>query len=320
MDHRIALSHASGVAAEAILEKLSQSGVAPDSLILLDHEDNVGKQLSFAGKRPVVLDQGSFDFSACALLLMPEPDAELAAAATAQGCLLLSHAIDSDGVPIVLMNGAPQAEISYTQTSLRLPGPELSCLLPVLLELGREHAISRLGVTLLRSAEFHGRAGVEELAAQTINLFNSKPVESRVYERQIAFNLLPAGPDHVLAADLRQILGNNSFSEPPSVALQSVDVPIFHGLAAAVRICFDTEVEIEGCKNQLSRLDKVIIKDGLVTPVSDCNQSFSCVVSRLEQAADKPTELQFWMLADPMRYGLANNYVNVADFLLKSFL
>ena len=38
MEHCIALSHASGVAAEAILEKLPESGIKPDSLILLDHE------------------------------------------------------------------------------------------------------------------------------------------------------------------------------------------------------------------------------------------------------------------------------------------
>ena len=37
MTHRIALSHASGVVAEAILEKLPESGMAPDSLVLLDH-------------------------------------------------------------------------------------------------------------------------------------------------------------------------------------------------------------------------------------------------------------------------------------------
>jgi len=104
------------------------------------------------------------------------------------------------------------------------------------------------------------------------------------------------------------------------VALQSVDVPIFHGLAAAVQIRFDAEVNIEDCKNHLSRLDKVIIKDGLVSPVSDCNQSLNCFISRLGKVPDQPCDLQFWMIMDPMRYGLANNYVNVTDFLLKSFL
>jgi glycerol transport system ATP-binding protein len=36
MEHIVALSHASGLASEAILEKLAESGVTPDSLVLLD--------------------------------------------------------------------------------------------------------------------------------------------------------------------------------------------------------------------------------------------------------------------------------------------
>ena len=320
MDHRIALSHASGIAAEAILEKLSKSGVKPDSLILLDRESNLGERLPFAGGYLGVQDQDGYDLSECALLLMPETDSNLAAAAMAQGCLLVSHAITSDTAPVFMPDVHSPPALSYNQTSLKLAGPELSCLLPVLLELNREHAIVRLNVTLLRSAEFSGKAGLDELATQTVNLFNSRDIEPGIYPQQIAFNLLPETPDPLLVPDLRRFLGNNSYSETLSVTIQSVNVPIFHGLVVAVQVCFDAEVSIEDCKNRLSRLDKVTIKDGLVSPVSDCNQSFSCIISLPEQTPDQPSDLHFWMLTDPMRYGLANNYVNVTDFLLESFL
>jgi len=267
-----------------------------------------------------VQDQDGFDLSECALLLMPETDTDLATAAMAQGCLLVSHAITSDTAPIFMPDVHSPPALSYNQTSLRLAGPELSSLLPVLLELNREHAIVRLNATLLRSAEFSGKAGLDELATQTVNLFNSKDVESRIYPQQIAFNLLPETPDPVLVTDLRGILGNNSYSETLSVTLQSVNVPVFHGLMVAVQIYFDAKISFEDCKNRLSRLDKVTIKDGLVSLISDCNQSFSCIISLLEQTPDQPSELHFWMITDPMRYGLANNYVNVTDFLLESFL
>ena len=320
MDNRIALSHASGMAAEAILEKLAESGLKPDSLILLDRESNLGERLPYAGGYLGVQDQDGFDLSECALLLMPETDSDLASAALAQGCLLVSHAITSDSAPVFMPDTHGPQALSYTQTSLRLAGPELSCLLPVLLELNRENAIVRLNVTLLRSAEFYGKAGVDELATQTVNLFNSKDIDPVIYPQQIAFNLLPETPDPVLVTDLRRLLGNNSYSETPPVTLQSVNVPVFHGLAAAVQICFDAEVNFDGCKNRLSRLDKVIVKDGPVSPISHCNQSFSSIVCHLEQTSDQPSSLHFWMIADPMRYGLANNYVNVTNFLLESFL
>jgi aspartate-semialdehyde dehydrogenase len=316
MEHRIALSHASGVAAEAILEKLPESGITKDSLILLDHESNLGKRLPFAGGNLGLQDQRTFDLSSCALLLMPQADVELESAALHHGCLLVSHAIGTDTPPIFIADKTVTPDISYTQTSFRLVGTELSCLLPVLLELNRILPVEQLNVTLLRSAEFHGKDGVDELASQTINLLNSRMVESSVFEQQIAFNLLPDNVDPLFEADLRQIMGNSSYN----MALQSVNVPIFHGLVAAVQLRFNSSVNFDDCKARLEALDQVIVKKGPVSPISDSNQSFSCVINRLEQSPDQPSSLQFWLIFDPMRYGLANNYVNVTDFLLKSFL
>ena len=109
MEHRIALSHASGIAAEAILEKLPESGITPDSLVLLDHESNVGKRLPFAGGYLSMQDQYQFDLSSCALLLMPEADSEMESVALNQGCLLLSHAIESDSPALFVAGKAEYA-------------------------------------------------------------------------------------------------------------------------------------------------------------------------------------------------------------------
>jgi len=316
MEHRVALSHASGLAAEAILEKLPESGITPDSLVLLDHESNVGKRLAYAGAHLKLQDQRSFDLSSCALLLMPEADAELETSALNQGCLLASHEIQRDSPVLFVAANGPQPEIAYTETSLRLAGTELSCLLPVLLELNRMLPIEHLNATLLRSAEFHGKAGVDELATQTIDLLNARTVTPGVFPEQLAFNLLPELADAQINVDLSHILGNNSYSS----TLQTLNVPIFHGFVAAVQLRFVSEVDLEDCASLLGALDSVIVKKGSASPISDCNQSFSCVISHLEQAPNQASSLQLWMITDPMRYGLANNYVNVSDFLLKSFL
>ena len=316
MEHLVALSHASGIAAEAILEKLPESGITPDSLVLLDHESNIGKRLPFAGGYLGLQDQYKFDFSGCALLLMPEADTELASIALGRGCLLLSHAIESDSPALFVADGGTQPDIAYTQTSLRLAGAELSSLLPVLLELNRIEPIEHLNITLLRSVEFHGKAGVEELAAQTVDLLNSRTVQPDVYAQQIAFNLLPESTDPLIEADLKHFLGNNSYS----ITLQTVNVPIFHGLVAAVQLRFAADVSFEGCTSRLAALANVVVTKAAASPISDCNQSFSCTINRPEQVQNQPSSFQFWMITDPMRYGLANNYVNVTDFLLKSFL
>jgi len=316
MTHRIAISHASGIASEAILEKLPECGITPDSLVLLDHESNVGKRLPFAGGYLSIQDQSQYDLSSCALLLMPEADSEMEAVALNHGCLLLSHAIKSDSPALFVTGGGVQPDISYTQSSLRLAGAEASSLLPVLLQLNRIEAIEQMNITLLRSAEFQGKAGVDELASQTVSLLNTRPIEPTVYAQQIAFNLLPESADPDIETDIRHFLGNTSYS----AALQTVNVPIFHGLVAAVQLSFAADISLEDCKSCLATLEMVALTNQPASPISDCNQSFSCTVNQLEQVSNQPSSVQFWMIADPMRYGLANNYVNVTDFLLKSFL
>jgi aspartate-semialdehyde dehydrogenase len=154
------------------------------------------------------------------------------------------------------------------------------------------------------------------LASQTVNLLSSREIESSVFPQQIAFNLIPEIVPSVVGADIRQVLGNSSCS----LALQTVNVPLFQGFAAAVQIEFTAGVDLDDCQKRLASLENVTLKATGSSPILDCNQSFSCVISQLEQAPEQPSNLQFWMIADPLRYGLANNYVNVLDFLLKSFL
>ena len=316
MTQQLALGRAGGLAAEAILERLHESGFAPDSLVLLDQPARVGARLPYGNGYLPVVDETEFDFGDCALLLLPEKAPELVDAATGQGCLVLSHALEPALPALFVDPSEAEPLLDYTADRFRLVGPELACLLPVLTTLDRRFGIEALNLVLLRSAEFEGKAGVDELAAQTVDLLNAREARSGVFPSQIAFNLLPMAADPVLAADLRRYLVNSSYT----AMQQSVNVPVFHGFVAAVQLRLGSDCEREAAERCLGGLEGLVLKPGLASPIDDCNRSSGCVLSQLESIPDQPMDLQFWLLADPLRYGLANNYVNVADFLLKSFL
>ena len=315
MEHIVALSHASGLASQAILEKLPESGITPDSLVLLDDESKAGTRHAFAGTYVKSVSQQDYDFDGCAILLMPESDSELEQKAISQGCLLVSHVTRHDS-PAILCSANQQLEIPYNETALRLTGAELSCLLPALIELDRLSPIQRVNATLMRSAEFYGKQGVDELASQTVSLLNGRGADSVIYSDQIAFNLLPEPANALITSDLESFLGNISYSSQ----VQIINAALFHGFVGSIQLEFESDVALEDCIQCLSALANMIVKNTPANPISDCNQSFSCVVNLLEQSPDQPSSLRFWIIADPMRYGLANNYVNVSDFLLKSFL
>jgi aspartate-semialdehyde dehydrogenase len=133
---------------------------------------------------------------------------------------------------------------------------------------------------------------------------------------QIAFNAQPTSQFSKLNADLPAILGNSEIF----CNHQVVDVPVFHGLTISIQLEFASNVDLETCRLLLNEIKDVQLIEPNASPITDCNQSFSCVINRLEQGQKRGNTIQFWMIVDPVRYGLAKNYVNVSDILLKSFL
>ncbi len=315
METRIALAAPTGLAGEAILERLNESGLASDSVVLLDNQAHAGERLAFGNTHLVIEDQADFDFGSCGLVLLPEPDTELVERAAAEGCIVVSHRLPQDEA-LLFVDGVEDPVLDYTADRFRVASAELSSLLPPLLLLERNFGIESVNLTLLHSAEFFGKAGVEELATQTISLLNARPAEHSVFPAQLAFNLLPRPGDPGLLADLRSVLVNNSYT----AMQQSVTVPLFHGFVAAVQVRLVAAFDLGDVERCLSGDDRLQIRTDLASPIADCNQSFSGIITQLETNPEQPQDLQFWMLADPLRYGLANNYVNVTEFLLKSFL
>ena len=313
---KVALTHAGSVASAAILEILPESGLAPDSVVLLGDDSSIGSRLAYADNYLEVQDPSEFSFSECALVLMPEYDGTIEETLSGLDALLLSHSIESDSPAVFAPNSDAEINVSYTQASVRVAGPELSCLLGVLPALHKAFEITSVNLVFLQSAESRGKAAIDELAGQAVALLNGREAISEVYPMQIAFNNQPTNHYAKLDADLPAILGNSEIF----CTHQVVDVPVFHGLTISVQLEFAANVDLEACQLLLNKINNVQLIETNASPITDCNQSFSCVINRLEQGQKGASTIQFWMIVDPMRYGLAKNYVNVSDILLKSFL
>ncbi len=316
MNLRIALAHAGSPVAEAVLEKLAATGYPADALVLLDVEMRAGARLRYGKASLTTQTQADFEFDDCALLLLPEDDAELARRAEAAGCLVVGHRLADEAELFHLDAGGETTPPPVGSTRLRLVGPATACLIPVLHALGGLAPLRGISTVLLYSAEFRGKAGVDELATQTIDLLNSREAHAGVFPARLAFDLLAEANDPRVGADLARLTGLDG----DAISVQSVSVPVFHGLAAALQLRFTEAVDPSACLSRLAKLDGVNIGQQAFSTLSDCHHARSCAISHVEQAPTQPTSLQFWMLADPIGYGLATNYVNVSDFLLNSYL
>ena len=313
---RIAITHATGILAEAILEKLPELGLAADSILLLDDESHIGSKCAYSDTYLRVQDQMDFDYSECSLVLMLEYERQIVQKLSNLDTIILGHSPELEGDPVFAASQDSKLDISYTQRIVKLADAEQACLSGILPALHRSFTITQVNAVFMRSAEARGKAGVDELAGQTIALLSSKAVKPRLYPLQIAFNLLPEASNPGFNRDLAGLIGSNSIQ----CIHQIVDVPVFHGFSAAIQLTFASDTSLDTCQSRLNSIPNVQLKSSAVSQFTDCNQSFNCIVSRLESAGPQSRSIQFWMTADPLRYGLSNNYVNVSDILLKSFL
>lgn len=315
-EQKIAVSHATSVRGEAVLERFQSSQISAEQLVVLDTESKRGTRLPYGSSYLITEDQADFDFANCSLLLLLEGDDEVESQARSVGCFVLGCSGDPDQ-PLAYMGSVfEEAEIGYGSDGARLPRPETSCVLDSLLAIQRVEAIRQIQITWLQSASHYGKAGIDELASQTINLLNTREIKPVAFPQQIAFNLITAAVDPLIAEEIAGFLSLSAIQVNQNVIV----APVFYGLAAAVTIDFDAAVDIDEVSSALNQLDGVSVSHGESSLVSECNQSFSCAISQIHTPLDDSLSVGFWLMADPDRYGLARNYVSLSEFLQNSFL
>jgi len=310
MSGRLAITHAGGPLAEALLGQLQESGVAPDSLVLLDREERIGNRIAYGDSYLSLEDQRAFDFEALCGVLLLEQDAELADLLQHAECPVISHLPLSADAPLWV----PGEEQELPDRGfIKLPAADVATVLPVIHALQQGFGLSALHLVSVLSAMHLGQAGVDDLAAQTIGLLNSRDIDAGVFPQPLAFNLLPLpGPD---TGELHRLIGDDTLN----LGHQQLLAPAFHGLAIAVAADLDNPAEIDQVSRKLADIG-FRISEQAISPRSHCQQGSACWIGHLQQPEGDPARLQFWLVADSVRNGWLAFYRSAADFLLKSVL
>jgi hypothetical protein len=76
---------------------------------------------------------------------------------------------------------------------IALPGSATTALATVLAPLHAAAGLARVEVVTCQAVSGSGRAAMEGLAAETVDLLSGRKAKGRAFGRQIAFNVIPAG-------------------------------------------------------------------------------------------------------------------------------
>jgi len=176
-----------------------------------------------------------------------------------------------------------------------------------------------------------GKEAIEELAQQTALLLNGKPIETRVYPKQIAFNALPhidvfldngyTKEEMKMVWETRKILGDDTIQVNPTC----VRIAVFYGHSEAVHVETREKITAEQARALLEKAPGVSVLDerapgGYPTAVTEAAHHDAVFVGRIREDISHPRGLDLWIVADNVRKGAALNSVQIAEILVKDYL
>jgi aspartate-semialdehyde dehydrogenase len=329
---------ATGAVGETILSILEQRDFPINNLYPLASANSVGKKVFCQGKSWTVQDLNTFDLSKVQIGLfsaggnISEKYAPIAAAA---GCVVIDNTSQfryDDDIPLVIPEVNPHAIANHkTRGIIANPNCSTIQMLVALKPIYDAVGIERINVATYQAVSGTGKEAIEELAGQTARLLNAKPLECKVYPKQIAFNVLPqidvfmdngyTKEEMKMVWETRKIFEDDSIMVNPT----AVRVPVFYGHSEALHIETKEKITAEKATELLSKADGVVVLDerkdgGYPTAVTEGANNDASYVGRIREDISHERGLDMWVVSDNVRKGAALNSVQIAEILIKQYL
>jgi aspartate-semialdehyde dehydrogenase len=334
----IAVLGATGAVGETMISILEQRDFPVGNLFPLASSRSAGNRVEFRGKYVQVLNVDDFDFGQVQLGLfsagasVSEVHAPRAAEA---GCVVVDNTSRyryEDDIPLVVPEVNPHAVADYPKRGI-IANPNCSTIqmLVALKPIHDAAGIERINVCTYQAVSGTGKKAVRELADQSAAVFNCKPVEARVYPKQIAFNVLPhidvfmengyTKEEMKMVWETRKIMGDDRILVNPT----AVRVPVFYGHSEAVHVETKEKLSADSARELLAGAPGVVVMDehvdgGYPTAVTDSAGRDPVYVGRIREDISHPRGLNLWVVSDNVRKGAALNSVQIAEILVKDYL
>ena len=335
----VAVVGAGSPAGRSLLSLLAQRRFPLGRLHALDMTPESGDTIVFGEEDELALEPaGEFDFRRVGLVFVTadvEAGRRFGPQAAAAGCWVIdaSGAFEArDDIPLVVPEVNPEALAASVPGSIvATPADSVVPLAVVAASLAAMAELSAIHVSTYQAVSTLGVEAIEELARQSAALLGGKESEPRVFDKQIAFNLLPrigrtlesgeTTEEARIVHQLRVLLGHPRLP----IAVTAVQAPVFFGHSAAMHLTFRTPVAAERARERLAVTPGIVVMDaagagGYPTAAGEAAMGDAIYVGRLRQIDDDGVCLGLWVVCDNVRKGSALNCIQIAEILVKEHL
>jgi aspartate-semialdehyde dehydrogenase len=335
---RVAVLGATGLVGDTMISVLEERDFPVSELYPLASNRSLGKTVKLKGKSYPVLDVETFDFSKADIGLFSagaDVSAKYAPIAAAAGCVVIDNTSQfryQDDIPLVVPEVNPK-DIAQFRTHGIIANPNCSTIqmLVALKPLHDAAGITRINVATYQSVSGAGKEAVDELAHQTAELLQGRPVTAKVIAKQIAFNCVPqidkfqdngyTKEEMKMFWETQKIMGDKSIQ----VNATAVRVPVFFGHSEVINIETRRKLTAAEARRLLEKAPGVTVMDeqvpgGYPTAATEAANHDTVYVGRIREDISHERGLNLWVVSDNVRKGAATNSVQIAEILVREYL
>lgn len=321
--YKIAIAGASTLLGQELKDALSESSLATDKLLLLDEESAVGKIEQVGDEVTLLQSIGEDAFEHVDFTFFCGDEALTQkhwrnALRSGSTVLDLSGALDQEAGVLVR---APwlgiEAEADLFTPAVTPAHPAALTLALLLDRIGGAAPLRAVSATVLQPASEHGREAMDELHQQTVNLLSFQGLPRDVFDAQTAYNLLTGFGESskvnlgASEARIRRHCDALAAGRWPSLALQVVQAPVFHGYTFSICVELERPVEITVLEEALNsdHIDLVLEETDSPSNLAATGQNDVQVRLRAEKEGRNPslaTRFWLWAASDNLRLGAQN--------------
>ena len=332
--NRIAIAGATGMVGQAFLKLLEKDFYPNAEIVLLASKKSKGKSLAFRGTELVVQDLAEYDFSGTDLALFSagaSVSSQFAPKAVSQGCVVVDNSSCfryQEDIPLIVpeVNGDM---LMNQELPAIIANPNCSTIqmLVALKPIHDEFTIKRIDITTMQAVSGTGKEASEELLDQLGSYKGDRYLNTSVYPKQIANNVLPhcgsfaenryTEEENKLLKETHKILDGNI-----EVAATCVRVPVLNGHSESVHILTENPLSEEMVASVLRKAPGLSLHYGneasdYPTATLDADGDNLVHVGRLRKDLWSDNRINLWIAADNLLKGAALNSVQIAELLFE---
>jgi aspartate-semialdehyde dehydrogenase len=259
---------------------------------------------------------------------------EFGQAAVERGAVVIDNSSNfrmDPSVPLVVPEVNPE-DVKWHKGIIANPNCSTIQMVVALKPIHDAAGIKRVVVATYQAVSGAGREGIEELSSQTGSILAGGEASPKVFQYQIAFNLIPhidvfmdmdyTKEEWKMVKETQKILHDDSIA----ITATTVRVPVYRSHSEAVNIETEKKVTAAEAKRLFEEFPGIVVLDDpsekkypMPLYTSNLDEVF---IGRIREDNSIPNGLNIWVVADQIRKGAATNAVQIAELVVKygSFL